>query len=277
MGLENFVPEVWSAKLFVRLRKSLVHASTVQRDYEGEISQYGDTVRINEIGAVDVSDYTKYDDISWQEMDSAQKILLIDQAKSFAVQLDDIDKAQVKPKLMDGIMSEAAYAIADEVDQHIAGKYSEAGNTVSALTVTVGAVIQNISNMQLKLNEANVPQQDRYLVVPPWYHQHIVNSVSQGISSTGVPKVRDDGVIVNGFVGELYGFNILMSNNISNNGSVWQMMAYHKSAITFAGQIAKMEATRIEARFGDGIKGLYLYGSKVVRPNAMVTCAATKG
>jgi len=277
MGLENFVPEVWSAKLFVRLRKALVHASVVNRDYEGEISQFGDTVRINEIGAVDVSDYTKYDDLSWQEMDSAQKVLLIDQADSFAVQLDDIDKAQVKPKLMDGIMSEAAYAIGDSVDQFIAAKYSDAGNTVSALTVTAGAVIQNISNLQLKLNEANVPQQDRYLFVPPWYHQHIVNSVSQGINSTGVPKLMDNGVLVNGYVGELYGFNILMSNNVSNNGTVWQMMALHRSAITFAGQIAKIEATRIQDRFGDGIKGLYLYGAKVVRPNAMVTCAATKG
>ena len=277
MGLENFVPEVWSAKLFVRLRKALVHASVVNRDYEGEISAFGDTVRINEIGAVDVSDYTKYDDISWQEMDSAQKVLLIDQADSFAVQLDDVDKAQVKPKLMDGIMSEAAYAIGDSVDQFIAAKYSDAGNTVSALTVSVGAVIQNLSNMQLKLNEANVPQQDRYLFVPPWYHQHIVNSVSQGINSTGVPKLMDNGVLVNGYVGELFGFNLLMSNNVSNNGTVWQMMALHRSAITFAGQIAKIEATRIQDRFGDGVKGLYLYGAKVVRPNAMVTCAATKG
>ena len=277
MGLENFVPEIWSAKLFVRLRKALVHASVVNRDYEGEIKEFGDTVRINEIGAVDVSDYTKYSDITWQEMDSAQKVLLIDQADSFAVQLDDIDKAQTKPKLIDGIMSEASYSIVDEVDQYIAAKYTGAGNTVSALTVSVGAVIQNISNLQLKLNEANVPQQDRYLFVPPWYHQHIVNSVSQGINSTGVPKLMDNGVLVNGYVGELFGFNILMSNNVSNNGTVWQMMALHRSAITFAGQIAKIEATRIQDRFGDGIKGLYLYGAKVVRPNAMVTCAATKG
>jgi len=277
MGLENFVPEIWSAKLFVRLRKALVHASVVNRDYEGEIKEFGDTVRINEIGAVDVSDYTKYTDITWQEMDSAQKVLLIDQADSFAVQLDDIDKAQTKPKLIDGIMSEASYSIVDEVDQYIAAKYTGAGNTVSALTVSVGAVIQNISNLQLKLNEANVPQQDRYLFVPPWYHQHIVNSVSQGINSTGVPKLMDNGVLVNGYVGELFGFNILMSNNVSNNGTIWQMMALHRSAITFAGQIAKIEATRIQDRFGDGIKGLYLYGAKVVRPNAMVTCAATKG
>jgi poly-gamma-glutamate system protein len=89
MGLENFNPQIWAAKLFVRLRKSLVHASTVNRDYEGEIRSFGDTVRINEIGPVDISDYTKYDDITWQELDSAQKMLLIDQAKSFSFQIDD--------------------------------------------------------------------------------------------------------------------------------------------------------------------------------------------
>lgn len=277
MGLENFTPAIWAAALFVRLRKALVHASTVNRDYEGDIREFGDQVRINEIGPVTVSDYTKYNDLTWQELTSAQKLLLIDQAKSFSFQVDDIDMAQNKPKVMQGAMGEAAYAIRDTIDQHIAGLYGQAGNSVSALTVTAGNVIQNLSNMQLELNEANVPQEGRFFPIPPWYHQHLVNAVSQGINSTGVPKTFDNGVIVNGFVGELYGFNLLMSNNVNNNGTVWNMMAYNMSAITHAGQIAKIEATRIQDRFADGVKGLYLYGSKVVRPEAMVSCAATKG
>jgi len=87
----------------------------------------------------------------------------------------------------------------------------------------------------------------------------------------------DNGLIVNGYVGQLFGFNILISNNVSNNGTVWNIMAFTRSAITHASQIAKVEATRIEDSFADGVKGLYLYGSKVVRPAAMVKCAATKG
>jgi len=167
MGLENFIPEVWSAKLFVRLRKNLVHASVINRDYEGEISAFGDTVRINEIGAIDVGTYTKNTAITVQNLTSAQKMLTIDQAKYFAFSVDDIDAVQTKPKVIDGAMSEAAYSIGDTIDQHIAGLYTQAGNSVTALTVSVGAVLLNLSNMQLALDEANVPTGGRFLPIPP--------------------------------------------------------------------------------------------------------------
>jgi hypothetical protein len=277
MGLENFIPEMWSASLLVQLRKNLVHAALVNRDYEGDIRNAGDTVRINELGTVTVGDYTKNSTVTWQNMDSAQKSLLIDQSKYFAVKLDDIDAVQTKPKLMDGIMAEAAYAIADTVDQFISGLYTQAGNTVTALTVTAGNVILNVSNMQVKLDEANVPTGGRFLIIPPWYNQMLVLAATGAVSATATTKVMSDGMILNGYVGHFMGFDILMSNNINNNATVWQMMAFNRSAITFASQIAKVEATRIESGFQDGVKGLYLYGGKVVRPAAMVKCAATKG
>ena len=278
MGLENFIPEKWSASLFVRLRKLLIHAGVVNRDYEGEILESGDTVRINEIGAIDVGTYTKNTNITVQNLTSAQKMLTIDQAKYFAFSVDDIDKVQANETLMDAAMSEAAYAIADTIDQHIAGMYTYAGNSVTALTVSVGAVLLNLSNMQLALDEANVPTTGRFLPIPPWYNQHLVRATSGAVSATGVPKVFDDGMIVSGYIGTLFGFNLLMSNNVNNNGTVWNMMGFTRAAITHARQInAKIEGYRLESQFGDGVKGLYLYGSKVVRPNAMVSCAATKG
>jgi len=277
MGLENFTPQIWTAKVFVRLRKNLVHAATVNRDYEEEVINFGDTVHINEFDDVTIDDYTKYGEITWQEMNSATKTLLIDQQKTFSPRYDDVDKVQNKPSLLDQFASSAAYAIANTVDQHLAGMYAQAGNSVSALTVTVGNVMLNLSNMQLELNEADVPPENRFVVVPPWYHQHLVNAATQSIASTGVPKLLDNGVLINGYVGQLYGFNILMSNNVNNNGTVWNIMAYNRSAITHAAQLKQVEAVRIEKGFGDGIKGLYVYGSKVVRPNAMVSCAATKG
>jgi hypothetical protein len=277
MGLENFTPKIWSAKIFVRLRKALVHASVVNRDYEGEIREQGDTVYINEVGAVTVNDYAKHGSLTWQKMDSMQKSLVIDQAKSFSIQYDDIDRVQNKPTLMDAFASEAGYAIADTVDQFIAGKYTEAGNTVSALTVTAGNVLTNLSNMQLKLDEANVPTAGRFQIIPPWYHQMLVQAATGIIGHTGVPKVFDNGMITNGYVGTLFGFNLLLSNNVNNNGTVWNIMAFTRSAITMAGQIANVEAVRLQDTFGDGLKGLYLYGAKVVRPAAMVKCAATRG
>lgn len=277
MALENFVPAVWASSLFVRLRKNLVHAGVVNRDYEGEIREYGDQVKINEIGAIAVTDYAKNTDMNIETLSSAQKTLIIDQAKYFNFSVDDIDKAQTKPKVIDGAMSEAAYAIGDTVDQHLAGLYTQAGNTVNALTVTVGNVLQNLSNMQLALDEANVPNEGRFLPVPPWYHQYLVMATSGAVSATAVPKVFDDSMIVNGFVGQLFGFNLLMSNNVNNNSTVWNLMGFNRAAITHAQQIARIEAYRLEKQFGDGVKGLFLYGSKVVRPAAMVKCAATKG
>ena len=86
----------------------------------------GDSVKINEIGKILVNDYTKYEAITWQKLDSAQKILTIDQAKSFSFTIDDIDTAQMNPKIMNAAMSEAAYEIADVVDQRIASFYKEA-------------------------------------------------------------------------------------------------------------------------------------------------------
>jgi len=276
MSLQHFTPEKWSASLFVQLRKNLVLANLVNRDYEGEIRQSGDTVRINEIGAVTIGDYTKGGTISWQKPDSAQKILTIDQAKYFAVQYDDIFRAQNQPKLMDGLMQEAAYQIMDTIDQHLAGLYGQAGGSVTGIAATTGAIIENVSNLGQKLDELNVPSSGRYLVAPPWYTHRLLLAVTGGTGATSVPKLTDDGVAINGFVGNFYGFNIVQSNNVNNNGTTWNIMALNRQAITHASQIADVEAMRLQDTFADGIRGLYLYGSKVVRPNALVTCAVTK-
>ena len=280
MGLENFTPNIWSGKLFVRLRKSHVFGGVVNTDYEGEISGAGDTVNINEIGPVAVSDYTKYTAITWEALTSAQKKLLIDQQKYFAFTVDNIDRAQTKPKLMNGAMGEASYSIADEIDQHIAGKYAEAGVTGSAtyigssgssISVSTGNVIETLSYVQRYLNEANVPTPNRWGILPPWVHQKLVMAEVGGIANTAVPKIRDDGVIAQGFVGEAFGFQLFMSNNVSNNGTQYRPMFGTRQAISYAGQITEIRAVEREDYFDQGIKGLYVYGCKVVRPNALCT------
>ncbi len=285
MGLENFIPQIWSVKLFVRLRKALVFGNIVNTDYEGEITGAGDTVKINEIGPVTVSDYTKYSALTWQELTSAQKSLLIDQQKSFSFTIDDVDKAQTRPKVMDAAMSEAGYSVGDTIDQHIAGKYAEAGVTgnstyigsaSSSISVSSGNVIETISYVQRYLNEANVPTPDRFGVITPWLHQKLIIAEVGGISATAVPKVRDDGVLMNGFVGQAFGFNLLMSNNVSTNDTQYRCMFGSRSAISYAGQISKIAAVNREDYFDEGVKGLYVYGCKVVRPNALCTLYAAE-
>lgn len=285
MGLENFNPTIWSAKLFVRLRKALVFASLVNNDYEGEIMNMGDTVKINEIGTVTINDYTKYGAITWQQLNSAQKVLTIDQAKTFSFTVDDIDTAQQNPKIMNAAMNEAAYALADTVDQHIAGLYTQAGvkNTTymgtsgSPISVSSGNVILTLSYASRYMSEANVPEANRIMVIPPWLHQKLLLAEVGGISATAVPKVFDDGALTSGYIGDALGFRMVLSNNVQNSAtSVSAVMALNRSAITYAGQISKITAVNREDYFDQGVKGLYLYGTKVVRPEALCVLHLTE-
>ena len=285
MGLENFNPTIWSAKLLVRLRKAHVFAGLVNTDHEGEIRNMGDSVKINEIGTVTINDYTKYNAISWQQLNSAQKTLVIDQAKSFSFTIDDIDTAQQNPKVMNAAMGEAAYGVSDVIDQFIASFYSQAGITnttymgssASPISVSSGNVILTLSYASRYMTEANVPEANRIMAIPPWVHQKLLLAEVGGISATAVPKVFDDGAITRGYIGDALGFRLVVSNNVQNSATaVSAVMALNRSAISYAGQISKIQAVNREDYFDQGVKGLYVYGAKVVRPNALCTLHLTE-
>lgn len=285
MAIDNFIPAVWSAQLLTALAKSLVYANLANRDYEGEIKAYGDQVKINSLGDVSVGLYTKNSNISAAEtLTDAQRILLIDQARYFNFQIDDVDKAQQHPKVMQEAMSRAAYALADVADQHIAGLYTEisAGNalgtdvapkvvSVAAATGVVPAY-EMLVDLAVTLTEANVPSTGRWVVLPPWYHGLLLKD-SRFISA-GTAKT--DSVLANGFVGRAAGFDIYESNNVPNtNGTLYKVIAGYSGALSYAEQILDVEAYRPELRFADAVKGLHVYGAKVVRPTglALLTCS----
>ena len=147
MSLDNFIPSVWSAQLIRANEKALVYGNVANRNYEGEISAFGDQVRINEIGAVTVADYVKNSTVIAPEtLDDAQRILEINQAKYFAFEIDSIDKAQQKPKVMNDAMQEAGYALKDAADQYIASLHGEAG-IISGLGTTGTPIEINSSNI----------------------------------------------------------------------------------------------------------------------------------
>jgi len=285
MGVENFIPELWSDRIFVNLRKSLVFGSLCQRDYEGEIRNFGDTMKINEIGPVTVTAYTKRATISYEQLTSAQKELKIDQASYFAFSIDDIDAAQTKPKLMDAAMNDAAYRIADTIDTFIGGLFAEAGATPSTttyigtaashLTVSSGNVIETFSYANRYLSDKNVPTGGRWMVVPPWVVQKLVLAEAGGISAIAVPKVMNDGALVNGFVGKCMGFDLFESNNCGHGAAA--VMCGDRTAISYAGQIAKVSALERETTFDTAARGLYIYGAKVTRPDALLTLYFTEG
>jgi hypothetical protein len=282
MGVELFVPEMWSATLFVKLRKALVYGGLCQRDYENEVINFGDTVHINEIGPVTVNSYTKSATLTYENLTSARKTLVVNQASSFSFKIDDIDQAQTNPKLMDGAMSDAAYRVGDTIDQYIAGLYAQAGATPSDTTyigtaaahyhVSSGNVIENLSYAARYLTEKNVPQQGRWIVVPPWYTQKLILAETGAVSAIGVPKVFDDGALVSGYVGRLMGFDIFESNNVYNSATPgYAVMCGDRSAISYVGQVSEIEAIRLQTTFADAARGLYIYGAKVTNPDALLT------
>jgi N4-gp56 family major capsid protein len=283
MTLNNFIPQVWSSRLLSNLNKSHVfgQSGVVNRDYEGEISAAGDTVKINSIGRVTVFDYTKNTDMTAAEtLTDAQRTLTIDQAKAFNFQIDDVDKAQQKPKVMDEAMREAAYALADTLDVFLAGKYADAaaanivglGDDTTPIAVNSANAYDQLVLMDQRLDEANVRKDGRWCIVPPWFHAKLQldnRFINAAASADGGSTLR------NGQVGRASGFDIYESNNVFNTaGAKYKIMAGTDQAISLAEQIASVEAYRPQLRFGDAVKGLHLYGAKTVRPEALTVCTA---
>jgi hypothetical protein len=286
MGLDMFSPTVWAANLLSPLYKALVYGSVCNRDYEGDIRDYGDSVKINEIGDITVNSFSKFQNtgststaLTWQALTAAQKMLYIDKARYFAFAIDNVDAAQNRPKVMGEAMARAAYAVADQIDQDIAAVIaSGAGQYITAATVSAGSTLAMYATFARKLDEKNVPHGGRFVVIPPFAHQALLAAMtgSNGITNTGVPKVFSDNLIVNGYVGQVFGFNVLVSNNCpTSSGTV--ICAFDRSAVTFAGQLTKIQAVERESYFDEGVKGLYLYGIKVVRPNALLCMDVTEG
>ena len=282
MAITRFRPEIWSARLLVALRKGLIYAQPgiVNRDYEGEISEAGDIVRITSISRPTVATYTPNSTtITPEELSDAQRTLAIDQCKYFAFRVDDVDARQAKGNVMTQAMSEAAYALADVVDQYVAALYTQAQSsnqlgTIAVPTATPTAFYDSVLvPLKVKLDEANVPTEGRYCVIPPWLH-------GRALRDDRFIRVDASGTsegLRNGLVGRAAGFDIAVSNNAPNpTGDDYVVQAGVASAITFAEQINKTEAYRPESSFSDAIKGLALYGAKVIRPDAIATALASQ-
>lgn len=281
MAIIRFRPEIWAAELLVALRKNLVYAqpAVVNRDYEGDIRQSGDTVRITSISDPTISTYTPNGTINVEELTDAQRTLVINQAKYFAFKVDDVDARQAKGDVMPEAVSRAAYKLADVVDQFIAAFYTDVQvanrvNGGTAVPVTTGDIAYaQILKLRTKLNEANVQSQGRWVVIPPWYEELLLNNDKfVRVDASGTSEG-----LRNGMVGRVVGFDIYTSNNVVNvTGDDWAVLAGVNTAISYAEQINSVEAYRPENSFSDAVKGLHLWGSKVIRPDSLAYLLASQ-
>jgi hypothetical protein len=275
LTLENFIPEIWAAQIFQDFDKATIVAGLCNRDYEGEIRNGGDTVKITAIGPVTVGSYTKNSttNLTVQTLSDAQTQLVIDQQKYFAFQIDDVDQAQQTPKVMSEAMRKAAQAMALNVDTYVAALYSQAGqSTYQSITVasTDYAVMTMFGRCNQMLSEADVPNQGRWMLISPFVEAQMVK---QGVYLT---QGQNPGLFTNGYLGRFMGFDVYVSNNLATgsthavSGPVHECMAGTRDAITLAYQVNKVEAYRPEGAFSDAVKGLLLYGAKVIQPKALV-------
>jgi hypothetical protein len=282
--IDNFIPTIWSAQLLVSLKTALVYAqpSVINTDYEGEISVYGDTVKINGIGDVTVGNYVKNANMGDPEaLTDNSRSLVINQSKYFNFQIDDIDTAQTNPKVMATAMTNASYALAKLADQFVASMYVDVA--VGNLLGTTGAPIvftavtdayESLIDLGILLDENDVPTQGRFVVVPSWFHGLLLKD--DRFIESGDPT--SEATRINGLVGNAGGFAILKSNQVpyTTITTEYRVIAGYNGAWNYAEQINDVEAYRPEKRFADAVKGLHLYGGKVVRTNCLAVLTVNR-
>lgn len=300
----KFIPELWSGKLQVKFYKTTVLTEITNNDWEGEIKGQGDKVHIRSIPTITINDYQKGQSLTNEVPVSTPLELLIDKGKYFSVVVDDIDAVQADVKLMDIFTNDAAqqmriaidgnvlqsvYADADEANKGTnAGKLSggiNLGTANAAVQVTKSNVLDMILNMGQCLDEQNVPEEGRWLVVPPWVAAAIKNSDLKQAYLTGdsVSPLR------NGKLGQIDRFTLYVSNNLlqvadnagttgttSDDYAGFYALAGTRDAISFASQITNVETLRAQSTFGNIMRGLNVFGYKTVKPEALVTAYIKK-
>lgn len=267
--IDSFIPEIWAAQLLITKEKSLVFASLANRNYEGEIKQHGARVKISQVGSIAVNTYTKNSTsaLTIQFLSDAQVFLDIDQAKTFAFRVDDIDKAQIDIPFMQESMRKAGYQLNDYADQFLAGKYGDCNLARNSSSSPVDMTSTNVETefmmMGQTMDEANAPREGRFAVVPPW--------VVTKIGLAGIKSLTDNtAVYQNGLLGRAFGFDFYLSNNVNKDSTAWAdtkiICGIKGETFTFAEQLLNIESYRMtDEGFGDVVKGLQVYGGRILQ------------
>jgi hypothetical protein len=269
MALNQFIPAIWSARILKKLEKNLVFGQpgVINTDYQGEITAFGDRVHVHSFADLTIGDYVKNTTtIAYELLNDSRVTLVIDQSKYFAFRVDDVDQAQQHPKIIDAASARASYQLAETADRYLSGRYTEAaaGNIIAASQFTTANVYTKFVELSVRMDEGNVPSEGRFAIVPPW----VAGLLQQNSSFLSAQPET----VLNGAVGQVAGISILKSNNVVATGTspvVHHIVAGVADAWSFAQQIASVEALRLEGSFADGVRGLHLYGGKVLIPELL--------
>lgn len=300
----SFIPTLWSAKLNQKFYKATVFGEIANTSYEGEISGLGDKVVINNRPDITISDYQVGTTLSYQVPAPSTVELPIDRAKYFAFQVNDVVEHQSQPKLMDMFSDDASMQMKIAIDSSVllgtatkqgiwndvpaanqgatagavTGGYN-LGTATTPVTLTASNVLATLTALAGVLDEQNIPETDRWLVIDPLTRQILMQSNLAQAQFMG----DDKSMVRNGKIGMIDRFTVYVSNQLPKAAATQDyfgaaaagtakrrlILAGHKSAVTFASQMTKMETVRNPSDFGDYVRGLNVYGWKTIIPTGL--------
>ena len=290
----NFTPEIFSQKVLKFFRRASVAEDITNTDYAGEIENFGDTVRIIKEPTITVSSYARGSVVNPQDLADDQITMVVDQANAFAFKIDDIEERQSHVNFEALATSSGAYSLKRKYDANILQNMADnAGNTgtsvgtaASPIDITGSgnedAAVNLLMTMARILDDQTVPEENRWFVAPPIFYE---NAFKAGAKFAEV-QVTGDGTtpLRNGLVmaGNIAGFNCYKSTALNNSGTDvvtinsqdttndFVVLAGHMSSTATASHIAKTEVVRSTETFSDIVRGLHVFGRKVIRPEAIV-------
>lgn len=265
-----FVPEIWSQKLNGMLNKNCVMLQCVNRNYEGEIKNQGDTVKIITPANVTISTVTD-SAITYSELAPTETDLIIDQKKFFAFKIGDVVQAQANQDIMNAHLQNAKTAIEEVQDSYLLAQHTnvDAENIVGGttpVTLDKSTIYSHFVQLALKLKNSNAlnNNQKPWVVINPTIEAYLLQS-PEFISAYNVA----DETLREGAIGRIAGMDVLVSTNLTEVDDKFYVLAGTNEAITFASQLAKVESLRDKDSFSDLVRGLYLYGAKTVQPKSL--------
>lgn len=305
----TFIPALWSGKLAQKFYAATVFGEIANTDWQGDISGMGDTVIINTIPTITINSYSVGQNLAYEVPAPSTITMVINRGKYFGVNVNNVLELQAKPKLMDMFTNDAAMQMKIKIDQDILyqnfnqGSASNQGATAGAISgaynlgtdstpvnLTASNILQSITALSSVLDEANVPETDRWLVITPTDRQILMQSNLAQAQFMG----DANSTLRNGKIGSIDRFTVYVSNLVPRgaSGKTWldpntgtdsvsagtakrhAIMAGHKAAITFASQIAKVESLQNPNDFGTLVRGLNVYGTKVVQTSGLALLVA---
>ena len=266
-----FIPEIWSQKLNNMLEKECVMLQCVNRNWEGEIKNQGDKVKIITPAPVTISTLGSTS-ISYSELEPTSTDLVIDQKKFFAFKINDIAQVQSNSDIMEAHLKNAKKAIEEVQDAYLLSQHANVattnvvGSEETPITLNKTTIYSDFVKLALclKNSDAVTTGTRPWVVINPTIESYLLQSTE----FIGAHNVADE-TLREGAIGRIAGMDVLVSTNLSAVDGKYYVLAGTNDAITFASQLSKIESLRDKDSFADLVRGLYLYGAKTVQPNAL--------